>query len=232
MIWNEYFDNIYCHNLSHRPDRWKSVSERFDKYGIEVQRMEAVDGMDTKFGGQWRVLTELQQKALNRSTVLAIIRTYENTIKDAIENGYERILMFEDDVTFHVQFKTLVNEQMKNLPEDWDMVYFGGTRRNYDTVGDVINKSFKKAFWVDGLFAVAVNKRVFKRLLELWAELTQPADSALLFGIQYDNTKRVYCSTPRLCGHDYGYSDNFQRDIQINNIGPTNDLLYDKDIYK
>ena len=140
--------------------------------------------------------------------------------------------MFEDDVTFHVNFDDLVGDQMKILPADWDMVYFGGTRRNYDTVGEVINKSFKKAFWVDGLFAVAVKKTVYQHLLKLWSKLTNPADSTILFGIQYDGSKKSYCSTPRLCGHDYGYSDNFQRDVQINNIGPTNDLLYSKNVYK
>ena len=41
---NKYFDHIYCLNLDRRIDRWKAMSKRFKKHGIQASRFPAIDG--------------------------------------------------------------------------------------------------------------------------------------------------------------------------------------------
>lgn len=50
---NEFFDKIYVLNLDRRPDRWKKMKAQADKYGIDINRFPAVDGMQEPHKSEW-----------------------------------------------------------------------------------------------------------------------------------------------------------------------------------
>jgi FkbM family methyltransferase len=50
---NSFFDKIYVPNLDRRPDRWEKMKSQADKYGIDIHRFPAVDGMQEPHKSEW-----------------------------------------------------------------------------------------------------------------------------------------------------------------------------------
>jgi glycosyl transferase family 25 len=106
----DFFDKIYCINLEHRTDRWELALNEFKKLGIENDV--------TRFNGLY----------IKDNGNLGCTRTHHNIIKDAKENNYERILIFEDDVLFLDNDISLIEnilDQLNNI--DYDIFYLGST---------------------------------------------------------------------------------------------------------
>ena len=85
---NEYFDKIYCINLDRRPDRWEKCSNLFERDGIIVDRFSAIDKNNIKN----------ESKIANGP--LACLSSHWNILNKALKEGYEKILIFEDDISF------------------------------------------------------------------------------------------------------------------------------------
>ena len=49
-----------------------------------------------------------------------------HTIINARENNYERILILEDDIEFHIDPNELIAGNISYINEYWDFLYFGG----------------------------------------------------------------------------------------------------------
>lgn len=92
-----FFEAIYCINLDSRPDRWEECTAEFDRVGINVKRLAGVEGN------------------FNRSQA--------NALKQAAK--HESSLILEDDVEFRDM--THLDEALKALPADWDVVFLGAT---------------------------------------------------------------------------------------------------------
>lgn len=52
--------------------------------------------------------------------------------KNILEEGHETALILEDDCLFLEGYKEVVEQAMKDIPEDWDMLYLG--QANYDSI--------------------------------------------------------------------------------------------------
>jgi FkbM family methyltransferase len=50
---NSFFDKIYVLNLDRRPDRLEKMKAQADKYGIDIHRFPAVDGMQEPHKSEW-----------------------------------------------------------------------------------------------------------------------------------------------------------------------------------
>lgn len=61
---------------------------------------------------------------LNYSEISLVLK-YCWAIRDAYNNGYESVLMLEDDVELHPDFVNLFNDFKSQLPEDWDLAWVG-----------------------------------------------------------------------------------------------------------
>ena len=131
---NDYFDHIYCLNLAYRTDRWSDCLTLFEKYELKVQRFEAVDGRAIKRRG----------KSLNNGEA-AIILSVLQILKDAVCNEYKSILILEDDIEFMFE-KQRLDEYMKSVPQDYDILYFGGNhdikKAKFEVIDDKVIKIY------------------------------------------------------------------------------------------
>jgi len=100
----EYFDKIYCINLPSRTDRWDSALSGFTQLGIEgmVQKVDGIVHEEPNIG--------------HNNAVLDIIY-------DAKANGYEKILLLEDDVIFEDNALEILSGATNQIPENWDLFY-------------------------------------------------------------------------------------------------------------
>jgi GR25 family glycosyltransferase involved in LPS biosynthesis len=106
-----------CINLDRRPDRWQKVTKRFASHNVGgVVRFPAIDGTMLESPRGW---TE-------EPGAYGCLRSHLAVVENARIAGTDRILIFEDDVVLAPDFAELFPRYANQLPDDWDMVMFGG----------------------------------------------------------------------------------------------------------
>ena len=112
-----FFDKIYCINLSERPDRWNECLKNFEKYEINnYQRIDAVK-IDANIPSK---------RKAQIGCALSFVKCFEKIKNENLKN----VLILEDDFEFQTDKETLfqkLNNSLKELPEDWDSLFLGGT---------------------------------------------------------------------------------------------------------
>jgi glycerol-3-phosphate cytidylyltransferase len=186
---NKYFDKVYCINLAKREKKWESVKKRFDERDIIVDRFDAIDG---------KIL--LDQNGLTKNE-LGCISSHLTVIQDANNKGYNKILIFEDDVHFSNDFKTRI-QLIKNL--DWKLLYLGGSQYKWDGID--ISENFYPSNNTLGTFAYAVDSEIYEDLISAFSKKTAPAD-ALLASVQEKNKGKCFTIYPNIVIADVTTSD-------------------------
>ncbi len=191
----DFFSKTYCINLDRRKDRWNECLLEFKNKELDnIERVSAIDGKDLMF---------FSQKV--NSSALALILTNEKIFESAIKNDFETILILEDDVEFTDQVKD-ISSFIEKLPENWDMIYFGGNHNTH--VGykspEVINDKVVKLHHTYSTHCVGVNKRAYQFILERIRKKDQPLDV-----IYSDLQKKlnVYSFFPAIATQRVSFSD-------------------------
>lgn len=110
----DYFDDIVCINLKHRPDRRAYAEGVFKQMGI-TPRFYLADKHPK--GG-----------------LFGCFESHTNVMKQCLQSGCQRILVFEDDIKLTPSYSLNKVGQgvnfMKRHPE-WDLFYYGYIVSNY-----------------------------------------------------------------------------------------------------
>lgn len=114
---NDLFPYKVCINLDRRPERLERMKQRLVQHGItSVARFPAIDGLTLNIPAAWPYTPGHYGCLQSHLEVLRLAR------KDKAPN----ILIFEDDCIFDPEFNTKFSHYMNQLPEDWDILFFGG----------------------------------------------------------------------------------------------------------
>lgn len=112
------WDRVVCVSLERRPDRELAFRERVAggmPFG-PVEIMSAVDGQRCKHPGWWKM----------GGGAWGCYRSHMRILEDALMDGHESVLVFEDDVTFADDFDERYERFMSAVPDDWEQIYLGG----------------------------------------------------------------------------------------------------------
>ena len=181
---NNYFDKIYCINLDSRPDRWALVNRRFQQQGIEVSRFSAADGYSDDLEREFDLIQnafETKQKKhpryLKNPRALGCLLSVMQIIDHARSNGYQKILLFDDDVIFHKHFDQL----LENLPpvSSWKLLYLGCSQHQWHDITMLDGYSYL-ARHTHGSFAVGIDASVFSEIHDLMAMKQKNCDIYLM----------------------------------------------------
>ena len=115
----EYFDRIVCISLDRRVDRWErfaSNCESIDWPFGPVVKYAATDGMLACPPPWWK----------QTPGAWGCLKSHERILEDALNDGIDRLLIFEDDAVFPDDFAEKMERFLWKVPEDWDHLYFGG----------------------------------------------------------------------------------------------------------
>ena len=116
---NEFFDRAYYINLDRRPDRNEFFKNEINKVGLGdfFERVSAEDGI-------------VEPDYLKKHYYCAY--THYKLFQKIYEDGYEHVLIFEDDAFFYdgwdksgIELVENALDEIQNFP-DWDMIYLGG----------------------------------------------------------------------------------------------------------
>ncbi len=70
-------------------------------------------------------------KAISSRGAWGYLRSYETILENALTEGVESTLVFDDDVLFHKDTKKLFAQAMKELPDDWLILQLGTLQYNW-----------------------------------------------------------------------------------------------------
>ena len=190
---NNFFDKIFCINLDSRPDRWQSATEEFAKHSLQVERIAGIDGskMNLDFP------PEIKEGAVG----CALSQFF--AIKYAKQLGLNNFLLLEDDIQFEDNINNVFEEYVKEVPEDWDMLYLGGQHFHGMNLQQVSENVYKCEYTL-AAHSVAFRSTVFDRFIDKLVDITKPCD------VHYAESHKeinAYVFIPHLTWQRNSYSD-------------------------
>ncbi len=175
----DFFEKGYYINLDRRIDRRIQFEEEMSKYGLShfFERVSAEDSIN-------------EPDFIKKHSYCAL--TYYNLFKRIYDDGYENVLIFEDDAYFYddpneLSGIQLVQNALDELIEfeDWDMIYFGGHPIHEV---QIVSTTLMRAPTILTCHAVGYKRNVIKRVLD---EYKPFVDSAIdgWYGQRHDIIK-------------------------------------------
>jgi glycosyl transferase, family 25 len=193
---NQIFPNKICINLDRRPERWLQMQHKFTQQGIHsVQRFPAFDGETSTIPAHWD----------STPGAYGCLLSHLEAVREARRLGLPNVLIFEDDVVFDDQFEKKFDEYIRQLPADWDMLFFGALHKDeLIKVSDNIGRITQ----ANSTYACALRDTVFDAFIELNSKSNDVLDvNSLVLQKQFN----CYCFLPHLAWVEAEYSDAQQK---------------------
>lgn len=207
---NEYFDKIYVLSLKRNEDRRKLISERMETVGLRFEFFDACDGQ--VLNHIWR---KLDNNNFTTQNYVACSISHLSIYNDALTRGFKRILILEDDIKPHKDIQNLFNNFIKQVPEDYDLLYLGWIPLNDDCsmwTYEVINGRFisnntfhSKNLW--GLYAYSPSISLMKEMIDLYNQKF-PMEIDRYLVTQVQQQMKSIAIWPQLICHDIMVSNN------------------------
>jgi glycosyl transferase family 25 len=240
-VLDDTFPYKVCINLDRRPERWAQMQRKFAEHGIDgVRRMAAADGEKLERPAHWT----------HTAGAYGCLRSHLDAVIDARRIGAESVLVFEDDVVFDHDLQEKFGRSIHELPDDWDMLFFGALHKD-DPIP--VSERLVKLTRANSTYAYALRNTVFDAFIDINERAADVLDNN---NYALQETFNCYCFMPHLAWVETGYSDAqrrlehhwylqeslvlFGRDadrllrdtsIVFAHRGPTENLLYLVDYY-
>lgn len=111
--------------------------------------------------------------------------------------GWETVLVMEDDAAFDSGFLEKVEAAMKEVPEDWDIVFLGSSRA-FDQVP--VARGIVTASVIHGTHCYLLRKKGYSRFIDMCQEHSKPID-VLMGG---ERKLNVYTAVPAISWQEVG----------------------------
>jgi glycosyl transferase family 25 len=192
----EQFDKTFIINLDRRGDRMAEAKVELERVGInDYERVSAVDGRNLQ--GNFQVAIGHVGCSLS----------HLNVVRLAKSRNLNNYVVLEDDVVFHPDAPVLFEMYYKDVPTDWDMLFFGGSHvKGFTKVTDHILK-MKGTYTTH---AMVIRSTMFDKLIHIWNTFhgTAEVDVALA---RLHKEHNCYSFMPALAWQRAGHSDILER---------------------
>lgn len=167
---------IFVINLDRNVDRYTKFNNEYSKTGlssIPCTRFSAIDGkrIHPEKHLTSEALDELSQVEMNKyrtrhyqltrggiGCFLSHVTLAKQLLEDTTTDSY---LIFEDDIEFQHQSARIMNDAIRNAPDDWDMITLGHIRLVSEDTEQLYMKP--RAFW--GMQCYVLNKKGAKKIV-------------------------------------------------------------------
>lgn len=181
MILNNLSKSIYVINLPERVDRKTHIISQLEKIGCYGYKIfPGVNGN-----------RENNQTSL-KNGMFGLIKTYLNIYEEWKNNKTGTITIIEDDCIFVEDFNEKSNKFYQNVPEDWEMLYFGGNHnKQMGETTKKINENCIKLSYSFTAHCVILKDHVFEHLISEIKNFTIENDVVLA---NFQKIYNAYCS--------------------------------------
>lgn len=198
MRLNDVFDEIVCINRDSRTDRWADCERVFAAHEITVTRISAFEG------SAFNLQEFLTPTFLRDPTIVGVFgcnMSHLFAVKYAQQKGLRNILILEDDVEFRDDLAGQLTLVARELPADWDMLYFSGNHRAPPV--RVSPHIFRLVNSV-ATHAYAVNAKAYVPVLNALCRFVNAPDTNY---VPIQPHIKAYLAYPHLAWQRPGYSD-------------------------
>ena len=202
-------DKIYLINLDISNDRLKEINNQNKNLNLNIIRHRAVYGkdIDEKNLIKKRVLDKNHK--LNKGAMGCYL-SHLGILKKAYRDKDNIIIVLEDDIIFNKDFKENLEKYYKEVPDDWDIIYLGGSRLRGKKISEHVVKGVydikTTSDYNMGTYAMMINKKGVKKLLKVLLPMKYPIDTS----IAKNNKKfNIYFLNPSIINHN----NNFKSEI-------------------
>lgn len=197
---NDVFDNVYVINLAARKDRLEQITQELKSVEIKHEIFTAVNGVPSG--------VKLPDYIVKTPGVAGCMFSHIRIIEDAKKRNFNKILILEDDAEFAKNFIKLFNNFYNNLPQDWQMVYLGGS--SHPILSEKINENVIKTKGAYTTHAYGIKSDVFDTVInnidiKSGVQYAHPIDA--FYAINVHSIFTTYLSKPNLVYQRAGYSD-------------------------
>ena len=175
IYFNDFFKKPLVINLDRRADRMEQFDSQAKELNIKYERLQAVEATDPVLGC--------------KLSHIAALNKYDSEV----------IFVFEDDAQFVDDFEQVFDQAMANVPDDWDMLYFGA----YLLKKEPVNMYWSRSLESSSTHAYAVRKHMVPKLTQVALEHKGHVDVA--FTSLHKDIK-AYVARPTLIYQGASYS--------------------------
>lgn len=186
------FPKIVCINLDRRPERWQRMQQELARHGLgPVQRFAACDGVTMAKPAGW----------IHSDGAYGCLRSHVEVVREAQRSNAPSVLIFEDDTVLDSEFQSKFASFSKEVPDDWDMLYFGALHKDEPAQ---ISEHVGRITKANSTYAYALKNTVFDAFIELNARAEHVLDmNSYLLQERFN----CYCFMPNLAWVEAEYSD-------------------------
>lgn len=207
MDFSANFPLIFWLNLGRRDDRRSGMERRLHRANISAERFPAIDSRN--YQEKWEKSSG-SIKGYESPGRYSLALTKRLAVREAKRRKSNSVLLLEDDVIFHPNFKCLVSSI--DVPDDWQILYFGCAHTQSPTwVGPRVVR-VRNA--VDN-HAVAIHRDAYNEVLKIWnrtgkqsLEVPEASDQYLATLASKLPTYAIY---PNLAWQSHVHSDLIER---------------------
>ena len=189
---NEVFPYKICINLDRRRARWQQMERKFEQSGIHsVRRFPAFDGETLPLPANWA----------HTPGAYGCLLSHLQVVREARRLGVASVLIFEDDVVFDDHLERKFNTSGRELPHDWDMLFFGALHKDEPIK---VSENIARITQANSTYACALKATVFDDFIRLNSDTEDVLDNNSLVLQRLFNT---YCFMPHLAWVEDDHSD-------------------------
>lgn len=211
MKLNDFFEKVFVINLERRPDRLEIFEYNASQIGFEYEVFKAFDGrtIDENFSYNG-IPIDIKPNVCYRGgldnyskSALGCLISHLEVIKKSKIEGYESILILEDDAAFTSNFIEKFDNFSSNFDKEWDMIYFSGSLIE---IQENTNDYYKTLESCHTTHSYAVNKNVYEYLINKIEDnlYKQPVDVTYS---EIQSEIKSYITIPFLTYQSAGFSD-------------------------
>lgn len=176
-------DQVYCITMPHRRKYAENILNTFD---INVTYFDAIKIEDLT-EENYNILSETfnsnNKLMYKKKTKLPVHLSYTMCLMNALINGYENIIIFEDDITRNVTKNKLINSIKEFIDSDFIMFYMGYCwlkcnqnvdKKQYKYIVDVPNKQLLCKH------AIVLKTKYFQELIDFTYPMKEYSDKSFV----------------------------------------------------
>jgi GR25 family glycosyltransferase involved in LPS biosynthesis len=168
------------------------MQKEFTRHGIQsVQRFPAIDGDAVEKPAHWT----------HTAGAYGCLLSHLAVVSEARDSGAANILIFEDDTVLDPEFQQKFSRFIKEVPDDWDMLYLGALHKDQPVK---ISGHVARITKANSTFAYALKRTVFDEFIALNARAEHVLDMNSYLLQQRFN---CYCFMPNLAWVAAEFSD-------------------------
>lgn len=160
---DERINGFYL-NLDRRKDRKIKMESEILKTSHNIKRYKAIDGK--KLSNLKKFKGTIPNSELGQ---YAIFLSHYNMIKYAKDNGWNKIIILEDDVTLCDDFDSRLDLFLDKIPNNWKIAYLGFNETK-DTQLIKINEYVYRVIDTYGTFGMIINSSAYDMILKILEE--------------------------------------------------------------